>query len=157
MALPIVSRGDRGMRKKIVAGLLFGALTVVPAIGQEEDAEPERVIVQHILIGFKGKVPGRFIDRSKAEAEALAREIVKRAEAGEDFGALVVAYTNGRAPGVYKMVNEKIEALAGETERYDMVKYFGDVAFSLEVDEVGIAMYHATRSPYGFHVIKRLE
>lgn len=146
------------MRKKFIAGLLLGALAVVPTLARAADeAEPERVTVQHILIGFKGKIPGRYLDRTKAEADALAKELAKRAEEGEDFGALVEAYTDDRPPGIYKLVNEKVEPEPGETERYDMVKYFGDVSFSLEVGEVGIAVFHPTRSPFGFHVIKRLE
>ena len=38
-----------------------------------------------------------------------------------------------------------------------MVAAFGDVAFELEVGEVGLAKYHAGNSPYGWHVILRLE
>jgi hypothetical protein len=37
------------------------------------------------------------------------------------------------------------------------VARFGDVAFGLAVGEVGLAAYHAATSPYGWHVIKRLE
>jgi hypothetical protein len=31
------------------------------------------------------------------------------------------------------------------------------VSFRLEVDEIGLASHHAALSPYGWHVIKRLE
>jgi hypothetical protein len=54
-------------------------------------------------------------------------------------------------------VNKGETPLAGEYRRYDMLTCFGDVAFSLEVDEIGMAAYHATRCKYGWHVIKRLE
>ena len=136
----------------------LAALAVAPAVAQEgADGEPERVTVQHILIGFKGKIPGQYLDRNKAEAEALANELAERAMEGEDFAALVEAYSDEGGAGIYTLVNDKIEAQPGEKERYDMVKYFGDIAFGLEVGEIGIAVYHPTRSPYGFHVIKRLE
>jgi parvulin-like peptidyl-prolyl isomerase len=38
-----------------------------------------------------------------------------------------------------------------------MVKAFGDVSFSLEGDEVGMAAYDPVESRYGWHVIKRLD
>ena len=41
--------------------------------------------------------------------------------------------------------------------RDQMVPAFGDVGFTLEVGGVGLAPYDETKSPFGFHVIKRLE
>ena len=41
--------------------------------------------------------------------------------------------------------------------RSGMVPGFGDTAFSLEVGEVGMTDHHAQASPYGWHIIKRLE
>jgi parvulin-like peptidyl-prolyl isomerase len=38
-----------------------------------------------------------------------------------------------------------------------MVPGFGDVAFELKVGEVGLCPFDGVRSPFGFHVIKRLE
>jgi hypothetical protein len=143
------------MKKSVVAFLVIGVLAVVPAPCQE-DSEPDRIVVQHILISFKAKT-GRFVDRNKAEAEALAKEVLELARADEEFGQLVRKYTDDSAPGIYRMTNFKVEPMASETPRDGMVKYFGDVAFSLEVGEVGLAEFHATRSPYGWHVIKRLE
>ena len=34
---------------------------------------------------------------------------------------------------------------------------FPGVAFRLAVGEIGVAVYNPDRSPFGFHVIKRLE
>ena len=143
------------MSKTGVACLVIGALAGVPTPCQE-DAEPDRIVVQHILISFKAKT-GRFVDRNKKEAEALAKEVLELARTEEDFDALVREYTDDSAPGIFRMTNFKVEPMAAETPRDGMVKYFGDVAFSLEVGEVGLAEYHATRSPYGWHIIKRLE
>jgi parvulin-like peptidyl-prolyl isomerase len=44
-----------------------------------------------------------------------------------------------------------------EYSRTGMVKAFGDVGFSLEVGGVGLAVYDAATSKYGWHIIKRLE
>ena len=41
--------------------------------------------------------------------------------------------------------------------RSGMVPAFGNVGWRLDVGEVGVAAHHRSDSPYGFHVIKRLE
>ena len=41
--------------------------------------------------------------------------------------------------------------------RAKMVPYFGDVSFSLEVGEIGLAVYDSGKSKYGWHIIKRLK
>ena len=122
--------------------------------------EPDQVTVQHILIGFKRVVPNKKLDRTKVEAKALAEELVERARALEDpaeFTALVEEYTDDSSPGIYFLVNDKVPLVSGARARRAMVAAFGDVAFELEVGEVGLAKYHAGNSPYGWHVILRLE
>ena len=47
--------------------------------------------------------------------------------------------------------------MANSYTRDDMVPNFGMVAFALEVGEVGMANFHPGNSPYGWHIIKRLE
>ena len=41
--------------------------------------------------------------------------------------------------------------------REKMVPGFGDAAFPLKVGDVGIANYDLSASPFGWHIIKRLE
>ena len=41
--------------------------------------------------------------------------------------------------------------------RKDMAQSFGDVSFSLAVNEIGLAEYDESRSKYGWHIIKRLK
>ena len=119
--------------------------------------EPDVVVVQHILIGFKKSVPNKKLDRTKKQAETLALELLERARSGEDFDALVEQHTNDRHPGVYKLTNKGAPLMSNARARDDMVPNFGRIAFSLEVGEVGLAKYHPGNSPYGWHVIKRLE
>jgi hypothetical protein len=38
-----------------------------------------------------------------------------------------------------------------------MIPAFGNVGFALKVGEIGIASYDEQSSPYGWHIIKRLE
>lgn len=119
--------------------------------------EPDVVAVQHILIGFKGSVSGKQIDRTKKQAQDLAEELLSRAREGEDFDALVKEFTNDSYPGKYRMSNRDAPHMANVIQREGMVRFFGDVAFGLEVGEIGLARHHPAHSPYGWHIIKRLE
>ena len=129
----------------------------VPALQAKRKDEPDTVLVQHILIGFNKSVPGKKLDRTKKEAQALAEELLERAQAGEDFDALVKEYTDDKHPGIYRLTNRDAPLLQDSRKRSDMVANFGAVSFQLEVGEVGLAKFHGGNSPYGWHVIKRLE
>lgn len=117
----------------------------------------DHIKLQHILIAFAGKVPGKNITRTEAEARQLAEEILERAKKGEDFDALVRTYTDDAHPGIYGLSNSGVEPAAGEFSRDRMVPAFGEVGFSLAPGEIGLAVYDARKSPYGWHIIKRLE
>lgn len=130
-----------------------------PTTEEKERVEPEHITLQHILIGFRDSVPGKGITRTKEEAATLAKDIVKKAKEGGDFDALVREYTDDQAPGIYKLANRGARAnrAAGEYPRDGMVPAFGNVGFALEAGEVGLAEYDPKSSPYGWHVIKRIE
>jgi len=121
--------------------------------------ESERVEVQHILISFQGAIPDESVTRTKEEAEVLARELLDRAKSGEDFDVLVKEYTDDQHPGIYRMSNVGIppDAATQEFSRERMVKAFGDVSFSLDVNEIGMTNYDPFASKYGWHIIKRLK
>jgi hypothetical protein len=119
--------------------------------------EPERVVVQHLLVSFAGKVPGKNITRSQSEARTLAEGLFDRASKGEDFGALVKQYTDDQAPGTYTIVGRGQMPAAGEYGRDQMVPGFVDVAFGLAVGGIGLCRYDGVRSPFGYHIIKRMQ
>jgi len=129
-----------------------------------ENGEASHITVQHVLIGFKGSVPGKGITRSKEDAEKLANEILAKAQAGEDFESLVLKHTDDSPPGVYHManfgqdsdMNNPIQA-KWVFPRDGMVGAFGNVGFPLKVGEVGLANYDTQESKYGWHIIKRLK
>lgn len=129
--------------------------TEVPAA--PAGAPADHIKLQHILIAFAGKVPGKNITRTEAEARKLAEEILARAKAGEDFDALVRTHTDDAHPGIYGLSNSGVPPAAGEFSRDRMVPAFGEVGFSLAPGEIGMAPYDARKSPYGWHIIKRLE
>ncbi len=130
-----------------------------PAASRPAKPEPRRVRVQHVLVAFMGTLPGKPITRSYEEAEARATEALRRAKAGEDFGKLVKEFSDDEFPGIYGLTNDGAPPAPNFSPRSALVKGFGDVAFSLEVGEVRMLPFDPKnrRSPFGWHVIKRLE
>jgi parvulin-like peptidyl-prolyl isomerase len=133
------------------------AKPTLPAGEAEAPKEAEHLKVQHILIGFRGKVPGKNLTRTQDEAEALAYELLKKAQEGADFDQLVMEHTDDRHPGIYGMANKGLAPAQGEFPRERMAPAFGDVSFALAVGEIGIADFNPRTSPYGWHIIKRVE
>jgi parvulin-like peptidyl-prolyl isomerase len=122
------------------------------------NAEPERVVVQHILVSFGDAIPGKKVPRTQDEARVLAGQLLERARKGEDFDALVKQYTDDQHPGIYAMFNKGVTQRArDEYPRQGMVPCFGDLSFSLAPGEIGVCELDPARSPYGWHIIKRLK
>jgi len=128
---------------------------ITEVASRPEHKDPS-IQVQHLLISFKGA--GTKASRSKEAAEKEAAAIWERIVKGEDFDGLVKKYTDDSHPGIYGMV------LSGGGDqnkmifpRKGMVAAFGDIGWRLKVGEVGTAGFDATKSPYGWHIIKRLK
>ena len=117
-------------------------------------AEPERIEIQHVLISFAGT--GTRARRSQADAAELTATTLARANAGEDFDALVRELTDDSPPGIYRLSNNGVSPASGEYPRGRMVAAFGNVGFGLGVGEIGVADFDPRTSPYGWHIIKRL-
>ena len=131
------------------------AMAPTPAAASAK--EPEHITIQHVLIGFTGSVPGKNITRTQDEAKKLAEEILARAKKGEEFDGLVKKYTDDSPPGIYAMANNGVAPAAGEYARSGMVPAFGDAGFPLRVGEFGMASYDKAKSPFGWHIVKRLK
>lgn len=113
--------------------------------------------VQHILISFKGAARSTQ-ERSHDEAGKLAWDILEQLRKGGDIDALMKQHSNDPGPGIYTMVTDAAAAKPGEVHmRTGMVQAFGDVGWRLEVGEIGVASYDSQKSPFGYHIIKRLE
>lgn len=122
------------------------------------NGEPKRIELQHILISFAGT--GTSAERSQADAQLLAIELLARAQGGEDFDALMEEYSDDPGRGVYRLRNKGVapdRKYPREFDREQMVPAFGDVGFSLQVGEIKMSNYSKTASPYGWHIIKRLN
>jgi len=115
-------------------------------------ARPEhtatRVRVQHLLVAFQGAPMVMGVTRTREQAEQLTADLLKRIQDGEEFAELVEEYSSDQPPGVYEMTT---------ATRATMQPAFGDVAWRLTVGEVGVAPHDPERSPYGWHIIKRLD
>lgn len=106
---------------------------------------PDTVAAQHLLVAYKGaKSAAKTITRSKADAKKRAEEALTKAKKGDDFTALVKAYSD--EPGAA----ERLGSL-GKFKRDAMVKPFSDAAFKLKVGEIS----DVVETDFGFHVIKR--
>ncbi|MEM8733054.1 MAG: peptidylprolyl isomerase [Planctomycetota bacterium] len=129
-----------------------------------ENGEPAYITIQHCLISFAGADDRVNATRSQEEAEQLANELLEKAKAGEDFGKIIRRNTDDSPPGIYRLANHGFETDKSSVvmskniaARSDMVSAFGDVGFSLKVDEFGMANYDPNKSPFGWHIIKRIR
>jgi parvulin-like peptidyl-prolyl isomerase len=148
-------------------GLALAGCGEPPREGIEPTAalavEPDQVTVDHILIAAKNDM-GKATDRSRVEAERIARDLLAQLQAGTaDWAALKQKHSDDGNPGQprggpYTLLNHGVPGADQRTKvrRDGMVKGFGDLSFRLKVGELGLAEMGAD-SPYGFHIIKRLE
>lgn len=155
---------------RILVRGLVASLVLMPAAGaalaQTEKAAPKAQVealpggcveVQHVLIGFKGSVPNKVIERTKEASAKVAEQVLALAKKGENFDNLVATFTADSVPGVYLLCDLPNKPGPQFWLRSGMVKSFGDVAFRLKVGEVGMASFDPHFSPYGWHIIKRLK
>ena len=103
----------------------------------------EKVKVSQVLMAFAGAMRGSESGHTFEEARTLAEDVLKRARAGEDFEALMKNCSSDEGGGTYKLTQD---------DRDDYAEHFQEVAFRLEV---GVAAYQPSKSPFGWHVIKR--
>ncbi len=105
------------------------------------------VDVQHIMIGWTGLDPTKDAigkQRTKAEADALATELLTKVRGGGDMAALMKQYSED--PG--SADTGKTYSIAADTEMFEPFK---NLALRLDVGESGLV-----RTPLGWHIIKRV-
>jgi peptidyl-prolyl cis-trans isomerase D len=100
--------------------------------------------VKHILVSWKG-VDNSSQERSKADAEALVKDIQAQLAHGAEFDAMMKKYSED--PG-----SAKTGRAYDVTPSSQLVIEFKQLALRLRVDEVGVV-----QSDYGFHVMTRLQ
>lgn len=118
------------------------------------------------LVECAGRQPKRLQDRlgcrwwMEETARSLAERLFERANVGEDFESLITDYSDGVYPGTYRLVEAREAGRprgVWTSELLRVERAVGDVAFGLQVGELGLARYHRTDCRFGWHIIKRLE
>jgi hypothetical protein len=110
-------------------------------------ATPRSITARHILIAYMGaRGADSSIVRTREQARTVAVEVLQRAKAGEDFERLAVEYSDEPGAG----------PRGGSLGRFGhgkMVPEFEAAAFALKPGEIS----GVVETPFGFHVIQRLE
>jgi hypothetical protein len=115
--------------------------------GAEEKAPPARIGARHVLIQWMGsdRAPTSVV-RTRDQALVLAKEVHRRAKAGEDFARLAVEYSDEPGAG----------GRGGSLGRFgkgQMVPAFEEAAFKLKAGQVS----DIVETGFGFHVIQRTD
>jgi parvulin-like peptidyl-prolyl isomerase len=111
-----------------------------------------KVYVQHIVIGWKD-VPAaqrqpldpRATERTKADADKLAQELLAKIKAGGDMTALMKEYSEDKG----SKDDGKVYDVDASSR---LVPPFKNLSLRLEMGEAGIV-----KSVFGWHIIKRVE
>ncbi len=104
-------------------------------------------LVKHILINTQEEnldlATGETTEEAIAKKKALANDIYKKVQAGEDFDALLKQY--GEDPG---MTSNPKGYVVNESSNY--VEEFKDAALEMKIGE-----YRLVESDYGYHIMYR--
>lgn len=108
--------------------------------------------VKHILISwhdladsFGGRIDPRAEKRSKADAEAEVRALVKQLQDGADFDAVMKAHSEDLGSAM----SARTFTVTPDAQ---LVIEFRQLSLRLKPGEVGVC-----QSDYGFHIIKRVS
>lgn len=159
---------------------LFPALALAPVWacqGEEEKGsepdrsprvrragEPRRVLIERILISYRGNPFDINARRSLDEARSLAERVHERARKGENFIKLRDGYSDDRPAGS-KAANGPYVLLNYDTppaptlphlprmERMSMGRRLGDRAFRMRDGEIALVEYHSVDYPAGYEIL----
>jgi parvulin-like peptidyl-prolyl isomerase len=138
------------------AGEDFGALVRAHSDDDAADGDPRPGLFLVLNHGARGDEEfGRSVSELNARAERHYKQLEQRIEAGE----LAVEEAEREMESFIESLradSDQARALSG-FPRAALIPAFGDVGFLLAPGEVGLATHDERSSPFGWHVIKRLE
>jgi parvulin-like peptidyl-prolyl isomerase len=153
LALLLSACGDSESKPSAPSGTGPSAATHVPR-------PAGHIVVDHILIKVRSRQSPQAT-RDETDARMAAYELLDQLKAGGNWATLKRANSEDGSPGApggpYALADRGLTPAADERSRDGMVAAFGDVGFRLAVGEMAIANYDPATSPYGFHIIKRIE
>ena len=139
--VPYVIEGTDGYTYDITGTVVDLTGYFIVQVADHTTEEYKEVQASHILIGWDDS--SLASDRTKEEALALASEILDRANAGEDFGALAGEYSEDTG-------SSWDSGHLGYFGPGVMVSEFEDAAFAMESGEIS----DVVETEFGYHIIK---
>ena len=122
-------------------------LAIADAKRAKKPSEPDRISVKHVLVKYAGaKNAPDGITRTREQACLRAEEALGKLKDGTSFAEVVATYSDESGAATR-------EGSIGTIERGDVAAPFADAAFELKMKEVS----EVVESPFGFHVILRVE
>jgi hypothetical protein len=118
---------------------------------------PQHIGVQYLLVAFDGSVPDLGATRTKGAADSLADSLFAVARAGADFQALMNAWSDAPRRDTMQIANYGVTPAPGEFRRAQLQPNFGDAAFALEPDSIGLSEWDSVRAPSGWYVVRRVN
>jgi peptidyl-prolyl cis-trans isomerase NIMA-interacting 1 len=110
-------------------------------------SEPDRISVKHVIVKYSGaKGAPADITRTREQACLRAQEALEKLKGGTPFSDVVATYSDESGAA-------SRDGSIGAIERTDVAAPFADAAFQLKTHEVS----DVVESPFGFHVIYRVE
>jgi hypothetical protein len=143
---------------------------------EQPPSGPARISYDHILIAFQGTPGGDRARRTRAQAEALARQILQKVKDGVSFRDLAELYSDDRNPKTddpvirQNVTNYGIKSIPlKETRREILFPGIGNVVFELDVGAAALVPYDPREeyNPYlkkrlpicrdGWHIVRRVR
>ena len=136
-------------------GADFDALVREHSDDPVQPDDPEPGVYRLLNNGVEGMDFGQMVSQLNEQAAAREQQLRKAIEDGE----MAVADAEAQMQAFVEELQGKAAVAQRELPhpRGAMVAAFGDVGFALEPGEIGVAGFDADASPFGWHVIRRID
>jgi parvulin-like peptidyl-prolyl isomerase len=160
---PVQAERTREEAESLAATLLeqarggadFDALVREHSDDPVQPDDPQPGVYRLINNGVEGMDFGQLVSLLNERAAEREQQLRKAIEDGE----MAVDAAEEAMQAFVEGLRAEADAAQHELPhpRAAMVPAFGDIGFALEPGEVGLAAYHDDASPFGWHVIRRID